>query len=468
MRRGSGVLLHISSLPGNYGIGSFGREARAFLGFLADCGFCYWQMLPFCMPDCYHSPYKSVSAFSCNPYFIDLPDLKERGLLSDRELAEERQASPYLCEFDRLAQTRLALLGKAAERAAADSVMSRKIDVFLQGHPQVELFCRYMEQKGTYTKQVWAFTQYMLSVQWKTVKDYAARRGIQLIGDLPMYVDCNSADLWASPHLFQLDAQGNPVCVAGVPPDYFSPDGQLWGNPLYHWEEMKKDGYAWWRQRMAYLFEFFDGVRIDHFRGIASYFSIPAGAETARDGVWRPGPGTAFVDCLREAAAGRLIIAEDLGTVTDQVEALVAYSGFPGTRVLQFGFSQKDSPHLPHNYGANTAAYTGTHDNNTLLGYIWELDPENRQRLFEYCGCEMEDWNKCCDAVLRTMLASHAGLVLFPIQDLLHFGSDTRMNRPGIGSGNWRYRVTEEQLASVDRDKFRRWNSLYGRIHENG
>ncbi len=464
MKRGSGVLLHISSLPGNYGEGSFGQEARAFVDFLEDCGFTYWQTLPFCMPDSYHSPYKSFSAFSGNPYFIDLPTLREQGLISEEELAGEQQKTPYACEFKRLEESRMKLLASAARRGEADPTLQKRIDEFLKSHPQTELFCQFMERKGIYSGEVWAFTQYIFFTQWLDIKKYANQKGIQIIGDIPIYVDGDSADVWANPDLFQLDADGCPCCVAGVPPDYFSRDGQLWGNPLYNWGKMKQDGYNWWRQRMAYMFELFDGVRIDHFRGLETYYSIPAKARTAREGVWVKGPGKSFVDCLKETAAGRLIIAEDLGVVTEEVRRLVKYSGFPGMRVLQFGFLEENSPHLPHNYGSNTVAYTGTHDNNTLLGYIWELDPGTRKKLLDYCGYEREDWNACYDSVLKTMFASHAGLLILPIQDLLYYGEDTRMNRPGLGAGNWSYRVTAEQLDTIDREKLRYWNVLYGRI----
>ena len=464
MRRGSGVLLHISSLPGSYGIGSLGEDARRFVDFLQDCGFTYWQTLPFCMTDAFNSPYKSFSAFSVNPFFIDLPDLYGKGLLTEAELEKARQKTPYACEFERLHKERMPLLAAAAGRALTDQGWRTEIEAFLKDRPHVRNFCRFMKEKDDFGYDVWAFTQYIFFLQWKDLRAYANAAGIEIIGDIPIYVDADSADLWANPELFQLDRDGRPACVAGVPPDYFSEDGQLWGNPLYDWDKMRRDGYRWWRERMAWMFELFDGVRIDHFRAFESYFSVPADAKTAKEGRWVKGPGRDFIDCLKETAAERLIIAEDLGIITDEVKKLVEYSGFPGMRVLQFGFlDNADSPHLPHNYRKNTAAYTGTHDNNTLLGYVWELDPATRQRLLDYCGYEGDNWDACYDAILKMMLASHADLAVFPVQDLLHYGADTRMNRPGLGEGNWSYRVTWDQLDRIERRTWRYWNELYGR-----
>ncbi len=465
MERGSGVLLHISSLPGEYGSGSFGEDAKRFVDFLVDCGFRYWQTLPFCMPDAFHSPYKSFSAFSGNPYFIDLMSLYQAGLLTDRELAGARQQTPYACEFERLSRERMQLLASAAQRAGEDSMLVQKIHNFTVENPQIEAFCRFMARKGEFPYEVWAFTQYIFDIQWMEIKTYANKRGVQIIGDIPIYVDSDSADLWANPELFQLDEEGRPACVAGVPPDYFCEDGQLWGNPLYDWDKMKQDGYLWWRQRMAYMFRIFDGVRIDHFRAFESYFSVPAGAKTAKEGNWVKGPGRAFIDCLKEVSQGKLVIAEDLGVITEEVRQLVEYSGFPGMRVLQFGFlGDNNSPHLPHNYGKNTVSYTGTHDNNTLLGYVWEMEPAARKRLLDYCGYEGANWDACYDAIIKMMLASHADLLVMPIQDILHYGEDTRMNRPGLGEGNWSYRITWDQLNTIDRQQLRYWNELYGRV----
>ncbi|MBR3894162.1 MAG: 4-alpha-glucanotransferase [Clostridia bacterium] len=475
MKRSSGVLMHVSSLWGEYSEGSFGMEACQWIDFLADGGFSVWQVLPFCLPDECNSPYKSFSAFSINPNFIDLPTLRAQGLITADELASAKQETPYLCEFDRLSRERFALLSQAASRVKDRT----PIEAFLEAHPQVANFCRFMaikaanngeewvdwkqEEPDEKVLEAWQFTQYEAYRQWCEVKAYANARGISIVGDIPIYVAYDSADVWANQSLFQLDRRKRPTSVAGVPPDYFCEDGQLWGNPLYDWRRMKQDGYAWWCERMSFMLELFDGVRIDHFRGLESYFSIPAGETTARNGVWKKGPGMSLIRALRRVAGEKLIIAEDLGDITPAVHRLVKESGCPGMRVLQFGFlGDENSPHLPHNYDFHSVAYTGTHDNNTLLGFVWELDEQTRARLMEYCGYE-GDWNACYDAILRTMFASHAGLLILPVQDLLLFGRDTRINTPGRAVGNWSYRLTREQLASLSTKKFSHWNRLYSR-----
>lgn len=468
--------MHISSLWGEYSEGSLGKAAKEWIDFISDCGFGVWQVLPFCLPDDFSSPYKSYSAFSLNPYFIDLDRLHEMGLLTSAELEGARQCTPYSCEFERLFAERMPLLARAAERFSD----SGKIRGFLDGHKQTENFCRFMalrKANGELTwnewtvaepdeseQRLWEFTQYIFFEQWKEIREYAHERGVKIIGDIPIYVSWDSADVWSNPTQFLLDARSLPTAVAGVPPDYFAKDGQLWGNPLYDWEAMQNDGFSWWKERISFMTELFDGVRIDHFRGIESYYSIPADAKTAKDGVWCKGPGLALIDAIKSVSGDRLLIAEDLGDITDAVHELVEKSGFPGMRVLQFGFQgDSDSPHLPHNYKNNCIAYTGTHDNNTLLGYVWELDADTRKRLLSYCGFEGDDWNSCYDSVLRTMFASHAGLLILPVQDLLLYGSDTRLNVPGRSGGNWSYRITRGQLDGINRDKFRKWNSEYGR-----
>ena len=476
MKRQSGVLMHVSSLFGDYSEGSLGREALDWIDFLADSGFSVWQVLPFCLPDEYNSPYKSFGAFSVNPNFIDLPTLARIGLLTDGELFSAKQKTPYSCEFDRLAKERFSLLSLAASR-----VKNRApIEAFLDAHPQTAAFCRYMairEHNGGIpwnewknenfdpdTLFAWQFTQYEFFRQWAIIKEYANKKGISIVGDVPIYVAYDSADVWANRDLFQLDPKtAQPRAVAGCPPDYFSEDGQLWGNPLYDWKRMKQDNYAWWCARMTFMMELFDGVRFDHFRGLESYYSIPATETTARNGKWVKGPGMSLIRALRPICDGKLMIAEDLGDITPAVIKLVSDSTYPGMRVLQFAFlGDENSPHLPHNYDRNCVAYTGTHDNNTLLGYVWDQDDETRAKIMEYCGYE-GDWDRCYDAVLRTMMASHAGLLILPVQDLLQFGKDTRLNTPGAADGNWSYRITREQLAALSTDKFLAWNRLYGR-----
>lgn len=478
LNRKSGVLMHVSSLPGEYGCGAFGKDALRFVDFLADCGFSYWQVLPFCMVDECNSPYKSYSTFGGNPYFVDLDTLFDEGLLTREELDSARQTTPYSCEFVRLYHTRFDLLRRAAGRV--DSETRSKIESVIAADPYLDAFCRFMRLKyangekpwmqwsqtagDDETLFLWKFIQFEFFRQWAQIKDYANAHGVRIIGDIPIYVALDSCDVYSAKHLFCLNDDNTPSCVAGVPPDYFAEDGQLWGNPLYDWDAMAADGYAWWCDRLRHALTLFDGVRIDHFRGLESYWAVPGDAKTAREGEWRKGPGMALIRKLQEVAGERLIIAEDLGDITPEAAALVKESGFPGMRVFQFAFlGDDDNPHLPHNYVPNCVAYTGTHDNNTLLGYLWEMDDASRRRMLEYCGYTSPDWTAGCPAVVRTMFRSAAGLVILPIQDLLGYGSDTRLNIPGKADGNWQYRVTREQLDTIDRARFRRLNTLYKR-----
>ncbi len=475
MKRSCGVLMHISSLPGEYSCGAFGKEAKSFIDFLADCGFSWWQVLPFCPIDEYNSPYKSHSSFGGNPYFIDLETLYQKGLLTQEEINSAKQESPYLCEFERLSKERLCLLRKASER-----VQNREeIERFIADNRHLEQFCEFMARKtanhdlpwqeweiDTYDQEVlflWKFIQFEFFAQWKEIKAYANQKGIQIIGDIPVYVSPDSSDLWANTHLFQLDENNRPLAVAGTPPDYFCEDGQLWGNPLYDWDAMKKDGYGWWLDRISFMLELFDGLRIDHFRAFESYWSIPAEETTAKNGRWIKGPGMDLIEKIQKVAGDKLIIAEDLGLITKEVEELVEKSGFPGMRVFQFGFFGGESTHMPHNYPNNVVAYGGTHDNNTLLGYLWELDEGQRRWMLDYCGYTDPDWTKALPTLIRTIWASHADTVVFAIQDLLGYGSDTRLNFPGRAENNWRYRVTAEQIQTINKDWIRSLNGLYYR-----
>lgn len=475
MKRSSGVLMHLSSLFGKYSSGSFGQEARYFVDFLAEAGFSYWQVLPFCMPDEFNSPYKSYSSFGANPWFIDLPTLYEKGLLTEEELCLSEQSSPYAVEYSRL-EERISLLYLAASRIRDRSEVERE----LLRYPELSnaaLFLALRRANGGTPWQKWTvhtpdtevlfaekFIQHEFLSQWLGIKEYANSKGIKIIGDLPIYVSLESSDVYFHRDEFLLNSEGYPTAVAGVPPDYFSKDGQLWGNPLYDYKKMKENGYAWWRSRIGYIFELFDGVRIDHFRGFEAYWSIPSGAESASFGKWVKGPGRELVRAIREVAGERLVIAEDLGDITPAVEALLKYSGFLGMRVFQFAFlGDKNSTHLPYKYPENTVAYTGTHDNNTLLGYIWEMPGDLRRQVFDYIGQTSEDFSLGVVGIIRTVLSSHAGLAIIPIQDLLGYGSDTRMNTPGRAGGNWTYRLTKQQLDKIDRLALKNMNSLYGR-----
>lgn len=477
MKRASGVLLHISSLYGEYGCGSFGREAMEFVDFLKSCGFSYWQVLPLCMVDECNSPYKSYSAFGGNPYFVDLPTLCDEGLITKEELDASRQQTPYSAEYVRLYHTRCNLLIEASKRV----INRAEINEFIDKDKYLSDFCKFMALKhknnqapwyewesNEYDEEVlfgWKFIQFKFFAQWAKVKEYANKNGIKIIGDIPIYVSQDSADVWGNKEQFLLDERNNPTQVAGVPPDYFCPDGQLWGNPLYDWQKMKETDYRWWQDRLSHNFKMFDGVRIDHFRALESYWAVPATDETAKCGKWCKGPGMDIIEKIHQIQGENFIIAEDLGHITKEVEQLVFDSGFPGMRVFQFAFmNNENNPHLPHNYINNSIAYTGTHDNNTLLGYMWELDGWTKGRMLEYCGYTDPDWERGYDSIIRTIYASNAGLVILPVQDLLGYGSDTRLNIPGKAHGNWQYRVTKEQINSIDKNKFKHLNELYHRI----
>lgn len=476
MNRASGVLMHISSLFSDYSIGGFGDSAKYFIDFLSVCKFSYWQVLPFCMADECNSPYKSYSAFGGNPYFIDLEILNKKGLVTKEELEINKQKSPYVCEYEKLSRTRTMVLMAASKRVEN----REEIESFIAANEYLASLCTFMALKYANGNKewtqwnvdkidedilfMWKFIQYEFFNQWKDIADYAHKKGIKIIGDMPIYVSFDSCDVWSNKGNFLIDEKNRCSKVAGVPPDYFSKDGQLWGNPLYNWEIMEKNDFKWWADRIKHMLSMFDAVRIDHFRGIESYWSIPGDAKTAKEGKWVKGPGKAFVDKMNEIKGDKLIIAEDLGDITPEVEQLVEYSGFPGMRVLQFGFlGDDDNAHLPHNYPKNCIAYTGTHDNNTLLGYVWELGDRQRKYLLDYCGYEDDNWDRCYDYIIRTLFASSANIVIMPIQDLLCYGSDTRLNVPGRAEGNWQFRITKEQLDSIDKNKYIHLNNLYKR-----
>ncbi len=475
MNRESGILLHITSLPNRYGCGSFGQEARDFVDFLKESGFGYWQVLPFCPPDAHGSPYKSVSAFAGNPYCIDLTALFRDGLITEDELESQVEAHPYLCNFDKL-EGRYALFLKASKRVRNRAV----VDSFIEERPMLEDYCNYMALKAVNGGKPWwefdpilvqdadivfmhRFIQYLFFTQWDSLRCYANENGIKIIGDMPIYVDLDSADVFANRKNFMLDAEGRPTKVAGVPPDYFSPEGQLWGNPLYDWLYMKRDGYSWWQTRMAHTMMLFDGVRIDHFRAFSAFYAVDADADNAKNGVWMQGPGLAFVEMLKQMANGGMIIAEDLGDIDDDVKNLVKDSGLPGMRVFQFGFDSDDTYHRPHAYIKNCVAYSGTHDNNTLLGYLWELDRTKKNLMLEYVGVVKDKWQDAVLPIVKCLLRSSADLVIFPLQDILGYGRDTRMNTPGVSKNNWAIRFTQEQINSIDRVYFYSLNRMFER-----
>ena len=495
-KRSSGILMHISSLMGPYGIGCFGRDAFRFIDFLQQAGFSAWQVLPFTIPDECNSPYKSVSAFAGNPYFIDPEQLFEANLITQEELECCKAQSPYAVDFIALKEQRDTLFSTAFSRC--DTALKEKITAWRRTQPWLEDYALYVAlQKETGKNWIeWSdplrrrdpnaladakeqlkpaieqavFLQYLFFTQWQAVRSYAAEKGIEIIGDMPIYVSYESADVWSNQHLFDLNEKGFPAEEAGVPPDYFSEDGQRWGNPLYDWNAMKQEGYRWWLDRIRHAHTLFDKIRIDHFRGFSAYWAVPATAKTAKEGKWRQGPGMDFFNILFQHIDRKVLIAEDLGVRDEALERLLDETKLPGMRVMQFAFLGQDNGiHLPHNYPANTVAYTGTHDNNTLLGYLWELTPENRRYCLDYCGFEGSTWkdgatqNPAIRAILRTLWASPARLIVVPVQDLLGYGGDTKMNRPGVADGNWSYRLTEEAFAQLHADTYRRLSTLYNR-----
>ena len=478
MERKSGVLMHVSTLWGEYSCGSFGKAAKEFVDFLSAGGFSYWQVLPFGLVDECNSPYKSYSTFGGNPYFVDLEILFEKGLLTADELNCAKQSTPYYCEFDKLTANRVDLLIKASKRVDEDN--RRKINEFIEDNRHLKDFCVFMALKNAnadkewtvwdktdYDEEIlfgWRFIQYEFFTQWQKIKEYANSKGIGIIGDIPIYVSFDSSDVYFNKQLFLMNDENKLTHVAGVPPDYFAEDGQLWGNPLYDWDAMEKEKYSWWKDRISSALTLFDGVRIDHFRAFESFWSVKGDAKTAREGKWVKGPGMKLINALKEVAGDKLIIAEDLGDITKEVIELVEESGFPGMRVFQFGFLGGETPHKPHNYINNSVAYSGTHDNNTLLGFLWETPTDIKRDMMKYCACNPDDWNeKGCEAIIRTIMASSAGLAIFPVQDLLGYGNDTRLNVPGRAEGNWLYRLAREQIGYIDTKKYKELNRLYGR-----
>ena len=391
-------------------------------------------------------------------------------MISSYELDDAKQNSPYLCEYDRLFKERLDLLYNASRRIRFED--RRTITAFVKEIPELYEFCEFMAEKEPEREDALfyhVFMQYEFLDEWYSIKEYANSKGIEIIGDIPIYLDVDSSDVAKHPEEFQLDPQtSRPVAVAGVPPDYFSEDGQLWGNPLYDWDKMKANGYKWWKARIRHQLSLFDGIRIDHFRGFSAYWSVPSGAKSAKEGKWVKGPGKEFVEELKKAANGKLIIAEDLGDIDEDVVKLLADTGLPGMRVFQFAFLSDENPHLPHNYPENVVAYSGTHDNNTTLGWVWELDERTRMNVLNYLDFK-GDWgmggkdNRICKSVIESVWQSPADIAIAPIQDILGYGSDTRMNRPGIANGNWQFRITQEALNEIDKTFLAELNKKYER-----
>jgi len=491
MKRSSGILCHISSLPSKYGIGTLGKEAYAFADFLSRARQTYWQMLPLGPTSYGDSPYQSASTFAGNPYFIDLEQLLDEGLLTAEELSSVDWGSdPAFVDYGKIFEHRSDMLHLAFRRACTRDMHA--VTAFYEANREwldgYALFCAVKAQFGMRAWQEWdedirfrtsegiekyrtllkeeidyhIYVQYLFYSQWSALRGYLAEKGIRVIGDVPIYVPYDSADVWEHPELFQLDEERRPRCVAGVPPDYFSAVGQLWGNPLYDYDRMAEDGFAWWKKRIQAAAKLFDVIRIDHFRGIESYWSVPFGEETAINGSWQPGPGMALVDAIKAACPEVDIIAEDLGVLTPAVKQLVSRSGFPGMRVLQFGMAPHDvSMHRPHNCPKHAVFYTGTHDNETAQGWLDTAPAEDVAFAVDYLN--LSEREGLCFGLARGVWASAADLAIVQIQDLLGLSSASRMNTPGLASGNWRFRLLPNALNDALADRIAHYMYLYAR-----
>lgn len=479
------------SLPSPYGIGTMGSAAREFIDFLCAAGQKYWQMLPVCPISYGDSPYQSFSSFAGNPYYVDLEILIEDGLLTKEEAdAADFGDDPDKVDYGKLYENRLGLLRKAAARGIPRD--RRAFRAFIKEREWLPDYALFMALKQHYDMRPWTewpdedirlhqpeacarwhrelsedvevfeYIQFLFYRQWKDLRTYASKKGISIIGDIPIYIALDSAEVWAEPQWFQLDEKNVPKEVAGVPPDYFTEDGQLWGNPLYDWEAMKEDGFGWWIRRIAGLGELFDVIRIDHFRGFESYFAVPYGETTARNGRWVKGPGIALIDTLKERFPDLDFIAEDLGYSTPEVRKLLADSGFPGMKLLQCAFdAQKIEAFLPHNFVTNCICYTGTHDNHTLEGWLAIAEEEELSDAVRYFGLNREEGY--ARGVIRGGMSSVAGLFVALMQDWLGLGDEARINTPGIPSGNWTWRMRPGAATEELAEEILRITRLYGR-----
>ncbi len=464
MKRLGGILLHISSLPDEYGIGTIGKSARSFCDFLQKSGMRAWQMLPINPCGKGASPYDSPSLFAGNPMLIDLSELLRDGLLTESELDKCRELSlPDSINFGPLFTLRKNLLRLAFSRfsdyAALDKFEERE-------KSWLSDYASFMSIKDAFCipKKYYIFEQFIFFSQWARLKEYAASRGISLIGDAPIYVAADSADVYANPALFNVDDALNASEMAGCPPDAFSRDGQLWGNPTYNWEEHAKGGYSWWISRLFHLSRLFDVIRLDHFRAFEAYWAIPQGAKSAAEGRWKEGPGKAFFDAVKKAFPSLFLIAEDLGFLTDSVFRLRDEFKIPGMRVLQFAFDgSRDNIYLPDNYIENCVAYTGTHDNDTTRGWAESSSPETLALARDFLGISHAE--KMSDAFVRSIWRSRAFLAIAPMQDFLDLPSSARMNTPStVSDKNWSFRIRRDSLSEDFAKKLLALNSEYGRI----
>lgn len=490
--RASGILLPVSSIPSAYGIGAFSKEAYEFVDFLKESGQTYWQILPLGPTGYGDSPYQSFSTFAGNPYYIDLEKLIQAGFLT-REQCQDYDwgESENYVDYEKIYLSRFKVLKKVFEKSEienngafcafvkendfwlADYALYMAVKDSFQGKSWSEwdedIRLRKPEAIEKYSSQLkeqilfYEFQQYLFAEQWMQLKKYANERGIRIIGDIPIYVAFDSADTWANPELFQFDENCMPTGVAGCPPDSFSATGQLWGNPLYRWEYHKETGYAWWMQRISYCYKLYDVVRIDHFRGFDEYYNIPFGDTTAQFGKWEKGPGYDLFRVMKEKLGDKAVIAEDLGFLTPSVIELVKKTGYPGMKILQFAFdSREESDYLPHNYSANSVVYTGTHDNDTTMGWYQTVGEHDRSFAKKYLNIKDDEdmvWN-----FIRAAIASVSDIAIIPMQDYLSLGSEARINVPSTLGNNWKWRMIKGQTDKELAEKICKMCKLYGRV----
>lgn len=492
--RTSGVLMPISSLPSPYGIGTMGKQAKKFVDFLEKAGQKYWQILPICPTSYGDSPYQSFSSFAGNPYFIDLEYLCKDKLLTKKECESfDWGGSEKYIDYGIMYISRYKLLKKAYARFVKN--IPDDYEQFCKTEAEwLDEYALFMALKDANDGVAWfewdedlktrkpeaieaakkeyaddiefyKMLQYLFFKQWRQLKAYANSKNIEIIGDVPIYVAGDSADVWANPKQFYLDEDLNPIEVAGCPPDAFSADGQLWGNPLFRWDVMKKDGYTWWTKRISAMADLYDIIRIDHFRGFDSYYAIPAEDDTAKNGEWKEGPGMDLFKVLEKKLGKLPIIVEDLGFLTPSVIKLLKDSGFPGMKVVQFAFdSREDSDYLPHNYPKNCVVYTGTHDNDTVMGWMKTAPKSAVKFAKEYLNLTKEEgynWG-----MMRAAWSSVADMAIVPMQDILGLGSEARINTPSTIGENWKWRATADQIDNSIAKKLRKCMKMYARLNE--
>lgn len=494
--RSSGILLNISSLPNKYGIGGFGEETEVFSEFIKNCDCKWWQILPITKIGLGNSPYSGESAFAGNYLYIDADKLVKQRLIQPSD-AEEAYYSgqPYTVDYDYVKKSKRKLIRKAYDsiiendNAELEIYLSRNREWLLDYavymtlkelnnyKPWFEWEDKYkyrnrgaiaeLIDKESYRINYFVCEQYLFDMQWKEAKTKINAKGIGIIGDMPIYVSYDSADVWSCPENYQLNEDLLPTKIAGVPPDYFCEKGQLWGNPIYNYDKMKRDNYDWFVKRIGRMFELYDKLRIDHFRAFDRYWAVDYGSADAISGEWVKGAGKPLFDAVKEKYPNADIIAEDLGIIDDGVNKLRTDIGLCGMKVMQFAFDGDNSSHLLHNFTKDCVAYTGTHDNNTTFGWLYEISPDTRAKLYDYIGVsgELEGGynSKQIWACIRALLTSVADTVIIPYQDLCGWGNDTRMNVPGRAEGNWILRITEDSISGVRQDKLRRLNYLSAR-----